>query len=171
MIIPLDDAREINPEITQLELDAYESQIRALTNNNFNHKYIKVLNIGLTGNKIITPIELLGIKAGHTVEIFGTVFNNGLYVVTEVKPFELIVEADFTSEIAIRGGVVLVDYPSDLQVGLAQVIAYKHKMANKIGIKSESVARMSTTYVDANNVEGVPNSQWAFLDKYKKIRW
>lgn len=174
MIITLEQAQTVDPKITQLDLNAYEQQIRALTNNNFNHKHIKVFNIGLVGDKVVTPLELVGVGVGDTIEVFNSRFNNGLYVVKAVSPFEITIDGEFVSEIVIDGGMSKVVYPDDIKVGLLDVIRYKQKMGNKLGVKSESVARMSTTYYDVSgvdNIDGMPSSQWSFLDKYRKIRW
>lgn len=174
MIISLQEAHDIDPNITTWDLKAYETQVRGLTNNNFQHPHIRMTNIGLVGDKIIAPKEFIGFKLGDTIEIYNSKFNDGLYAVESVSAYELTVDADFVSEVTIQGGVAKIDYPADIKAGLLNVIRYNQKMGDKVGVKSESVARMSTTYFDVSNtdnVEGIPSSQWAFLNKYKKIRW
>lgn len=47
-------------------------------------------------------------------------------------------------------------------------------MAGKIGIKSETISRMSTTYYDmtaTENTDGYPSALLSFLKKYEKMRW
>ena len=70
--------------------------------------------------------------------------------------------------------LTLVQYPADVTRGIKKLIAYDKKMASKIGIKSESISRMSTTYYDVNaseNIDGYPASLLSFLTKYEKMRW
>lgn len=70
--------------------------------------------------------------------------------------------------------VTLVNYPPDIKRGVKKLIQYDKKMSGKIGIKSETISRMSTTYYDVNaaeNIEGYPVSLLSFLKKYERIRW
>ena len=70
--------------------------------------------------------------------------------------------------------ITLVQYPADVKAGLKKILSYNLKMADKIGIKSESISRMSTTYYDVNaseTVDGYPTALVSFLQKYEKMRW
>ncbi|WP_336272164.1 hypothetical protein [Lactococcus lactis] len=54
------------------------------------------------------------------------------------------------------------------------MLQYDVTMGDKLGIKSESIARMNITYYDMNSSEsinGYPASLFGFLKKYKKMRW
>ena len=67
-----------------------------------------------------------------------------------------------------------VEYPTDIKRGIKKLIEYDKTMTGKIGIKSESIARMSVTYYDVNsteNTDGYPSSLLSFLRKYEKMRW
>lgn len=174
MLLTLSDVTHIDDALTQDDLDAYEHQIRELTNNKFHHKHIRARNLAFRDNQIISANELIGFKSGDTVEVFGTKFNDGLYVVQSLDSNTLTINQDLIDETATQAQVVKVDYPKDLKRGLLEIIKYKKKMANKIGIKSETIARKSTSYFDVNkgdNVEGIPSSYYSFLKKYKKLRW
>jgi hypothetical protein len=70
--------------------------------------------------------------------------------------------------------VTLIKYPDDIAKGVKKLIAYDKKMSSKIGIKSESISRMNTTYYDVNaseNIDGYPAALLSFLNKYEKMRW
>ena len=41
MILSLGDAREIDIDITQDDLDAFETSVRELTNNNFQNTFVR----------------------------------------------------------------------------------------------------------------------------------
>lgn len=179
MILSLTEAKKVNPRITQEELDAYEQQIRTLTNNKFHHPHIRNKNLAFVSpNTVVSSDELIGFEAGDTVEIVNTLYSNGLWIIKEVVDkytLTLKIEDRKLIESAFTEGVIVkVDYPADLSMHLKEVIQYKYKMTNKTGIKTERVSRTSVTYHDVNsadNVEGIPSSYWSFIKKYRKIRW
>ena len=174
MILHLTDVATIDNTLTQDDLDAYEQQVRELTHNKFHHKHIRASNLAFRGNQIISANELIGFQTGDTVEVFGTKFNDGLYHIQSLDNYTLTVERNLIEETGSQAHVVKIDYPKDLKRGLLEIIKYKKKMANKIGIKSETIARKSTSYFDVNkgdNIEGIPSSYYSFLKKYKKLRW
>ena len=73
-----------------------------------------------------------------------------------------------------RAMVTKVEYPADIKRGIKKLIEYDKAMAGKVGIKSETIARMSITYYDVNtaeNTDGYPSSLLSFLKKYEKMRW
>lgn len=177
MIIELDEAQAIDTKLTQFDLDALENTVRELSNNKFHHKHIR--NVGITlEDDTITADNLIGYRIGDTIEIVGTKYNDGLRVIKRIGNNTIIVESTindlFISESDKKAFIVKVEYPPDIALGIKEILKYKAKMVNKIGIKSESIARKSTTYFDVNsndNTEGVPSSFYSFLNKYKKIRW
>lgn len=174
MIISLEEAQKINPNISKDELLAYETHVRELTNNKFHHEHIKNHNLVFDTNTIICSTEFIGYKVGDTIEVIGSKYNDGLYVVEEVTTYTLTVNTEMIQSIDNNAMMIKIDYPFDIRNGVKELITYKTKMASKIGIKSESVARMSVTYFDATakeNTEGVPSGLYSFLNKYKKIKW
>lgn len=178
MILTLSEAQAVDKDITQLELDAYENTVRELTNNKFHHKFIQNDNLVFTSDSIIASGELVGYRPGDTVEVINTKYNNGLWIVEEVEDEHILIvdtEAKQLVDSADDKAVVFkVEYPTDIKIGLLGVIGYKSKMASKVGIKSESISRKSVTYQDVSaqdNVEGIPASHWAFIKKYRKIKW
>ncbi|WPC08611.1 hypothetical protein [Globicatella sp. PHS-GS-PNBC-21-1553] len=173
-MLKLEEAQKLDANITQDDIDALEQKVRALSNNKFHHPHIKNFNLALMEKTITTPEELIGYKVGDRIEIVGTKYNDGLYTVKAVDNHTITVEQEFISETNTKAFVVKIDYPLDVVNGIKQIIIYNKKMASKIGIKSESVARMSVTYHDINksdNSEGIPSSYWNFIKKYRKLKW
>ena len=176
MIITLGDARAIDDSITQDDLDAFEVAFRSLTNNSFQNKHIRFKNIEFVGENLIAVKDpIVGIKTGDTIEVNYSHYNDGLFVIKEIAGKQIKVQGT-PFFVANTGGsmLTLVQYPADIARGIKKLIAYDKKMASKIGIKSESISRMSITYYDVNaseNIDGYPASLLSFLTKYEKMRW
>lgn len=176
MILTLNEAQESDKDITQEDLDAFESAVRQMTNNNFQIQHIRFTNIEIKEpNLIILKDQPKGIRVGDTLEINYSQFNDGLYVIEELSEKEIKVSQElFFNENSKDMIATLVRYPADVKRGIKKLIQYDKKMGDKVGIKSETVSRMSKTYYDVNatdNTEGYPKALLSFLDKYEKIRW
>lgn len=175
MIIDLDDALELDPSITQETCDGLETMVRKLTNNNFQLTKFRILGLKLSGSTIQAGSGRVDIfRPGDTIEINGTNYNDGLYVVESVSDGVITVHRDFIAETHSGAIATKVSYPADVLTGVKKLIAYDAKMRDKAGIKSETVARWSVTYYDvtaAESSEGYPVSLLGFLDKYRKLRW
>ena len=176
MIITLGDARAIDDSITQDDLDAFEVAFRSLTNNSFQNKHIRFKDIEFVGENLIAVNDpIVGLKVGDTIEVNYSHYNDGLYVIESIDGKQIKVQGT-PFFVANTGGsmLTLVQYPADIARGIKKLIAYDKKMASKIGIKSESISRMSITYYDVNaseNIDGYPASLLSFLTKYEKMRW
>lgn len=177
MIITLEEAKKIDSNVTQDELDAYEIMVRHLTHNNFQNVKIRFCKIEFSANnKIILLSDPMGLRVGDTIQISDSTYNDGLAVIETIEDRTLTVT---TKEPLFVGSffgafITKVKYPADIAYGVQRLIEYKQKMGNKLGIKSESISRMSTTYYDINasdNIEGFPASKFSFLKKYRKLRW
>ena len=176
MIITLGDARAIDDSITQEDLDAFEVAFRSLTNNSFQNKHIRFKDIEFVGENLIAVKDpIVGIKTGDTIEVNYSHYNDGLYVVEELTVKQIKVQGKPFFVANTSGSMItLVQYPADVKSGLKKILSYNLKMADKIGIKSESISRMSTTYYDVNaseTVDGYPAAIVSFLKKYEKMRW
>ena len=175
MIISLEEALKLDADATQETCDGLETMVRKLTNNNFQLIKFRIRGLGLSGSTIKASSGRLGIfKAGDTIEINGTDYNNGLYVVESVSNDAITIRGDFITETNSGAIATKVSYPADVLTGVKKLIAYDAKMRDKAGIKSETVARWSVTYYDvtaAESSEGYPVSLLGFLDKYRKLRW
>jgi hypothetical protein len=179
VIISLQEAREIDPALSQGDLDAFEQAVRQLTANNFQNPSIRFYGMQLTSElhaSFSKGTELLSaIVVGDTLQVHETGTNDGLFVVEEVGDTWLKLSGrsrlygDFPEAV-----VTLVEYPADIRRGISKLIKYDLKMRDKLGIKSETISRMSLTYADVNageNVDGYPAALLDFLRKYIKIRW
>lgn len=176
MIINLEDAEKIDENITQDDLDAFETAVRALTNNNFQDKNVRFKKIEIKEpNIIVVDDEIKGLRKDDTLEINYSQFNDGLYTIDEINANEIkVIERSLFDEINSDMMLTLVSYPADIKQGIKKLIEYDTKMSGKIGIKSETISRMSTTYYDMNaqeNIDGYPAALLSFLGKYEKMRW
>lgn len=174
MIITLENAQKIDPNIEQDDLDAFEQAVRMLTNNNFQVKQVRH-KVDFINNKTITiDSDIEGVREGDTIEINYSKFNDGLYVIDSFFDNEITVKDELFTETPKQAILTLVRYPSDIRRGIKKLIEYDKKMTGKIGIKSETISRMRIDYHDVNaadNTDGYPSSLLSFLDKYKKMRW
>lgn len=176
MILSLGDARAVDIDITQDDLDAFESSVRELTNNNFQNTFVRYKNVEFVNeNTILVKDEIRGLRVGDTVEVNYSHYNDGLYVIDQIDGKQITVQkTPFFVGNSGRAMLTKVEYPADIKRGIKKMIEYDKAMAGKVGIKSETIARMSTTYYDVNaaeNTDGYPSSLLSFLRKYEKMRW
>ena len=175
MIISLDEALKLDATATQETCDGLETMVRKLTNNNFQLIKFRLRDLKLSENTIKSSNGRMDVfRTGDTIEINGTDYNDGLYVVESVSDGVITVYGDFIAEINSGAIATKINYPADVLAGVKKLIAYDVKMRDKVGIKSETIARWSVTYYDvtaAESSEGYPVSLLGFLNKYKKLRW
>lgn len=174
MIISIDEALKLDSTATQEMCDGLESMVRKVTNNNFQVLNFRCHGLSLNGSIISTRDRTDIYKIGDTIEVNGTQYNDGLYVVKSVSEGFVEVFGTFIQEVANSAILTLVRYPADVLAGIKKLIAYDAKMRDKAGIKSETVARWSVIYYDvtaAESGEGYPVSMLGFLTKYRKLRW
>ncbi|MFL2116278.1 hypothetical protein ACEN4P_01450 [Marinilactibacillus psychrotolerans] len=176
MIISLTEAQKLDPEILQEDIDAFEQSVRQLTNNNFQNTAVRFDNVALQEpNLIKVKDSIKGLRIGDTLEVNYSSYNDGLYKIEEIHEDSIkVAEESFLEESGRDLMITLVQYPADIKKGIKKLIEYDKKMANKAGIKSETISRMSTTYYDvtaAENTDGYPSNLLSFLMKYKKMRW
>ena len=175
MIITLDKAQELDPKATQETCNGLETMVRKVTNNNFQLIKFRIRGLRLSGSTIKASSGRVDIfKTGDTIEINGTDYNDGLYVVESVSNDAITIRGGFITETNSGAIATKVSYPADVLTGVKKLIAYDAKMRDKAGIKSETIARWSVTYYDvtaAESSEGYPVSLLGFLDKYRKLRW
>lgn len=175
MILTLEDAQKANPDITQAQLDAFEVMVRNYTHNHFQVKGARFYNLTITS----TGLEMQApswLSVDDTLEISGTLFNNGIYMVSEITDTEIVLVGHnkLRTETALKAYASLVKYHADIAQGILKLIKYDFKMSDKVGIKSELISRMRTDYYDIStgeNAEGYPKALIAFLTKYEKIQW
>lgn len=150
------------------KLEAVENLIRAYTNNNFQNRSVRFETESL-GNRLFETTPFL--KVGDTVQISQSNVNDGLYTITELLDDSIRVDKElFNVQYNL---VTKVEYPTDVQEGVINLLLWEVENRQKVGIKSESLSRHSVTYfdLDANNqVMGYPISLLGFLKPYMKAR-
>ena len=177
MIITLQDAKTIDPSVTQDRLDAYESAIRQLTNNNFQVMAVRSKGFTVEGNVVTFDDNILtdSLHEGETVEINDSRIIDGLYIAESVIPKSITLDRNTRKSGTFNRAIVtLVVYPDDIKEGVRRLIAYDKRMGNKTGIKSETISRMRLDYYDVNSNEtigGYPANLMSFIKKYIKINW
>ena len=175
MLMPAEQLRrhietEESDELLTERLTALESLIRSYTHNNFQVRSIRSRS-EVRGGTILSPPECLTV--GDTVQISDSPLNNGLYVVQ-----------GFTEEGMTLSGrrlydcgknlVTLVEYPSDVIMGAANMLRWDISSRDKVGVQSETISRHSVTYFNMdgdNSIMGYPRSLLGFLKPYMKARF
>lgn len=175
MLMTLEMAQKFKASVSQEELDGLEASIRGLTNNKFQVSSIRYSLVEIISNNLVILSQVPEyLQVGDTIELVDSI-NDGLYVIKEINGPELLL--DTKQLIKHKKGnafVIKIKYPADVILGVQKLLRYDEKMEEKVGVKSESIARMSVTYYDMvseESLEGFPASLLKFLDKYKKLRW
>lgn len=177
MIISLSDAQQINSSVTQADLDAFEQTIRQLTANTFQVKGVRAHGITIAGDAVSFKRDELtkSIIEGDTLEMHGAGANDGLYTVKAKTEHHITLDRPPRVSGSFPNAILsLVVYPADIRAGVIKLLQYDAKMGSKVGVKSETVSRMSTTYYDVNSSEsmsGYPANLMSFIKKYEKMRW
>ena len=160
---------DLSDEVLAVKLDAIESMIRKYTNNNFQDRNFRDrMNCAEDNLLIGCPPSL---NPEDTIEISNSQFNNGLYVVKDVLETGIEVDKPLIEEEGVL--VTKITYPSDVKMGVVNLIDWELNNRSKVGIKSESLSRYSVTYydMDSNSEVGFPASMIGFLKPYKRARF
>jgi hypothetical protein len=186
MLVTVQKFREyVKTELTDSQIEekltALEYAIRKATNNNFqqrNRRSLGNINNGLT---VESPV----FKAGETIEISESYYNNGLYVIESIDEsgnITLKPNDDLINEDGVL--VTKIKYPPDVQMGAIE--ALKWKLKNELQnsgdksqqpVQSESLSRHSVSYAsdsteyDIDLNVGVPKKFTSFLQPYIKARF
>lgn len=177
MIISLDDAQKIYPDVTQEDLNGIEKAIRTLTNNPFQNRRVRFKQIRFENDTTIAVLDdIQGLRAEDTVQVSGSKWNDGLYVVDQidVQLIKLVGNPRLFTGTDPDAFLTKVEYPADILSGVRKLLAYDVKMRDKVGLKSKTVSRMSETYYDQNSgetVNGYPAALMSFVNKYKLLKW
>lgn len=177
----LEEAQTIDKDATNEDILAIEVAIRELTNNRFyreqNGRPAVRYDVAIKDGEILLDAPPLGLRKGDRIELGGSRYNEELLTIKEIqKDNKRIIVEEADDLLDEDGGlfVTLVQYPHDVKNGAKEVLKYKEKMADKVGLKSISVARVTQTYYDVtanDNIDGVPASVFSFIDKYKRLSW
>lgn len=148
-------------------LAGIETAIRKYTNNNFQHRGFRTKGT-IEDGKLYLRVPMF--KAGETIQISESRYNEGLYVVPESEAMDELPLPGAVDEADVL--VTLIVYPPDVRIGAVEML--KWDLEKKVGVQSETISRHSVTYfnMDGNNsVMGYPKSLMGFLKHYCKARF
>ncbi len=177
MIISLEEATKISPDITEDDILALQKAIIGYTNNDFRTETSETIKqIDDDGLKIDNTDYFL---IGDTIEIIGSTFEDGIAVIREVSDTHIKIDLSgrgtYPIDVENEAKVYLLEFPRDVKIGALDILRNKIKAMNKAGIKSESVGRMSVTYANVtdsqDSVYGLDAAYFSFLDPYRKFNW
>ena len=160
------DCGNATDEMSESNLKAIESVIRAYTNNNFQMRTARFLG-NSAGMRVYGVPQFISL--GDTIQISGTDVNDGLYVVGEVGSDYI--QLDQYLQTVEDNIVTKVKYPYDVMQCAIDLYKWKQTMGAKVGIKSETLSRHSVTYEDSATLfMGYPVGILNGLNLYKKAR-
>lgn len=177
MIIPLEDAKKIYPDIAQEDLDGIEKAIREITNNPFQNRRVRFNQLRFDSeNSLVVLDDLEGLRSGDTIQVSNSKWNDGLYVIDQIDGMTItfLNAPRFFIGTDPKAFLTKVEYPADIVSGVRKLLTYDAKMRDKIGLKSKTVSRMSETYFDQNSgetVNGYPAALMSFINKYRLLKW
>ena len=164
---------EETDQVLEAKLQALELLIRAYTNNNFQIRAFRAVAVAVAqGNKLLfnSPVPF---KVGDTLQITESDFmQDELVTVLTVEDSSITVSGELSDE----SGVVVtkVKYPTDVKMGIVNLMKWELDNREKVGVASESISRHSVTYVDQtgdNTIMGYPVALMGFLKPYRKARF
>ena len=173
MIITVEELRQqidsgtTDEKLIAAKLEGIEAVIRAYTNNNFQQRGIRYIGYS-EGNCVYGEPRYF--KAGDTVQISSDKgINDGLYTVVGV--YENFLELDKELASVEFNLVTKINYPADVIQCAVSLFKWAQNMADKVGIKSETISRHSVTYEDSATLfMGYPVGILNGLKLHKKAR-
>ena len=177
MIISVDELKKrittnLDDTVLEEKLQALEVQIRNYTNNRFlKMPYVRI-DAEIMGGVFMSD-SLIPFKVGDTVQVSvgNMAIDCGVYTVKEINgtTFTVNEEVDDITNTTVS----LVQYKADVRIGVVELLDWKLKNADKVGLSAETISRHSQTFdrasIDKNF--GVPNDLLAFLKPYKNPRF
>ena len=177
MIISVEDVKKrittnLEDSVLEEKLQALEVQIREYTNNRFLKKPYVRINAEILGGVFISE-SLIPFKVGDTVQVSvgNMAIDCGVYTVKEINGTTFTVNEDVDD--ITNTTVSLVQYKADVRIGVVELLDWKLKNADKVGLSAETISRHSQTF-DRTSIDknfGVPNDLLAFLKPYKNPRF
>ena len=168
-LLAMDEFKGMEKETLCARLRAIESLIRSYTNNNFQNRHMR-LTAPVTAGIIRGNCPYF--KIGDTVQISQSGVNDGLYDIEKISEDGIQVDGDLYD--APCNMVTKIVYPADVRKGVTDLMVWEKKNRAKVGIKSETLSRVSVTYYEQdseNQVMGYPVSLLGFLKPYVKARF
>lgn len=175
MILTLAEAQKVSPDITQNDLDAFETMVRTVTKNRFQVKGARIRSLTFTEMTLTALSVPSWVIVGATLQVSATELNDGLYEVEAINGNDITLKgAAFIPGTYEKAYASLIRYPADVKAGVLKLIEYAAKTADKVGVKSESISRYNVTYFDLTAGEtknGYPAYLMEFLKNYEKVGW
>lgn len=174
MIIALDIYKQLvpndqqNDQVLEMKLQALELMVRKYTNNNFQNRNVR---FECASNIQILDIQTPFLKVGDTVQISQSLYNDGLYVVNDTSNGITLDKPLFDEGKML---VTKIEYPSDVVMGVVELMKWEMNNRSKVGIASETISRHSVSYFNMdgdNSIMGYPKSLMGFLRPYIKARF
>lgn len=162
-------ATEEADEVLSSKLAAVELLIRKYTNNNFQKRAFRA-QVDISSGIFLTDSRIF--RIGDTIQISNSKFNEGLYTVSDVKDSSFKVKESVYDEGSVTA--TKIEYPSDIKMGVVNMLKWDLENRDKVGIASETLSRHSVTYFNMdgdNSVIGYPKSLTGFLRPYMKARF
>ena len=160
---------EEEDQVLEAKLQALELSIRAYTNNNFQVRAFRAVAAAVSDHELICK-EPVPFREGDTLQITDSeLMPNALVTVQAVEGGTVTVLEDVFDE----SGVVVtkVKYPTDVKMGVVNLMKWELNNRDKVGVSSETISRHSVTYFDMNGDNssmGFPASLLGFLKPYKR---
>ena len=178
MILSVEKLREyistdIQDSVLEAKLQALENLIRKYTNNNFQVRAIRSSARCNSESNTISCDTLMPFKVGDTVQISASEYNpDTLCVITAIDGKVLTVDKDLIDDNYAL--ITKIDYPTDVQMGVVNMLQWDLNNRAKVGVQSETISRHSVTYFNMdgdNSLVGYPKSLVGFLRPYMKARF
>ncbi len=174
MIISVEDAKrymttKLDDTVLEEKLQALEQTVRSYTHNNFQMRSIRT-SCQVMAQKLYTTYPYFNV--GDTVEISQSIFNDGVYTITEIDGEFITLDTKLLDENAVL--VTKVFYPADVRMGVVNLLNWELENRDKVGVQSETISRHTVTYFNMdgdNSVMGFPKVLLGFLKPYMKARF
>ena len=162
----INDFKDWTDAKIERKLKAIESTIRAHTNNRFQNRNVRFI-CPIVAQKLYGVHAAL--KVGDTVQVTGSQFNDGLYVIKSIEENMIELDSYLLDESEVM--VTKVVYPDDVVECALDMLDYELNKSEAIkrGIQSETLSRHSVTYVQPN--DAYPQDIMDALRPYMKARF
>lgn len=163
---------EEEDSVLETKLGALELSIRAYTHNNFQHRGFRAVADAMPDGTLLLRAPL-PFHVGDTLQITESeLMRNRLVTVEQIEDGALTVKEPLYEE----SGVVItkVEYPSDVKMGVVNLMKWELERRDKVGVASESISRHSVTFFDmseGNSAMGFPAVLLDFLKPYRRVRF
>ena len=176
MILSLEELRRYvdtdqPDDILQMKLDAIESGIRAYAHNGFQNRGARSF-VEVYEGKIVAACRGF-FSAGDTVQLSGSAWQDGLYIVLDVSGNVLTMKERLVDEAAPGLSITRIDYPASIKAGVVDLMRWEALYRDKVGLTAETLSRHSVSYAGTgagDSLMGYPAQLLGFLKPYMRMR-